>query len=710
MTDTNGVRNNAGARASDSREERRSSGERRVITALFCDVVNSTSMAEQLDPEDWTEIMDDAFQHLTAPIHRYEGTVAKLMGDGMLAFFGAPAAHEDDPQRAILAALDIIDGIQPFREKVQSEFGLDFDVRVGINTGPVVVADIGSPRAMDHTAMGDAVNVAARMEQTASPGTVQISGDTYRFVAPLFDVEPLGEIELKGKKDPVPAFRVSGVKAEPGRLRGVHGVSAPLTGREREFTMLKDILARLQQGRGQILCLMGEAGIGKSRLLAELNRVWVEQGTAGEWFMLAGVPYDAARPYGVFQNFARGMFGVELDDPPEEVHRKVEASLRATGAPEEQVALCSVAFEHVIAARVLHEGKAYPAQVLKKDIYDNMYPGLARAARQAPAVLAIDDAQWADPASIELMRHLLALVEEVPVLFVCAFRPDRQSPAWRLKQDAETEFPHRYTEIVLKPLDEKDSDALVSELLSIADLPGELRRMILRKADGNPYFIEEIVRTLIDDGVVKRTDNGLKWTAAMRVEDIAIPDGLQALLMARIDRLDQETKSTLQLASVIGRSFYYRILEAISDSAIAIDKHLSSLERVELLREAGRLPELEYMFKHELARDAAYGSILNRRRRELHRRVAEAMEVMFADRLQEQAHRLAQHFALAGDDEKTRKYYEMAGDGAAKIHANAEAAAHFAHALDAARRTGAAANELDAIDAKRTAALVEAAR
>lgn len=696
------VEQSVGAGAGGNGAKPASVGERRVITALFCDVVNSTTLAEELDPEDWTDIMNGAFRHLTAPVHRYEGTVNKLMGDALLAFFGDPVAHEDDPQRAVLAGLAIIESIKNFREEVKRDYGLDFDVRVGINTGPVVVSDVGHPRAVDHTALGDAVNVAARMEQTAAPATVQISADTYRLVAPLFDFEELGPIELKGKKDPVQAYRVLGVKLAPGRLRGLQGVSAPMIGRDLEFERLKQVLSQVRQGRGQIVSLIGEAGLGKSRLVSELHNYWMAEGQGG-WTPMAGIPYDTSRPFGLFQNMARSFFGIQLEDPPETIHRKVHDYLVSTGASDYQVALCSVAFERVIAAKALHEAPDFPAEVVRKDIYDNMLPGLRDQAQRMPTVVLVDDLHWADTASVDLLVHLMQLVDEVPILFLFSFRPERQAPGWQVKIRAETDHPHRYTEVALKPLDHEDSDALISALLNIADLPNELRELILRKADGNPYFIEEIVRTLIDDGVVYQTEDKLHWKAGTRVEDIHIPDTLQALLMARIDRLDQEAKATLQLASVIGRSFYYRILQAISDSAMTLDRHLGSLERVELLREATRLPELEYAFRHELARDAAYGSILNRRRREFHRKVGEAIETLFNDRLEEQAHRLAQHFSLASDHQRAMCYFEMAGDAAAGVHADAESADNYGRAVEAARQLGVAAEEVARIEAKRVA-------
>jgi predicted ATPase len=378
------------------------------------------------------------------------------------------------------------------------------------------------------------------------------------------------------------------------------------------------------------------------------------------------------------------MFEIARDDPPEVIHQKVHEGVRRSGGSEEAAALCSVAFERVIAARVLHEAPDFPAEAIREDIYEVVYPAWHEYATRNPALLVMDDLHWADQASIDLLMHLFGLVEEVPVVLLCAFRPERQSPAWQVKLRAETYFPHRYTEIQLEPLTVDQSERLVSALLDIEALPAGVGDLILRKAEGNPYFVEEVVRSLVDQEAVQPTEGGLRWNPDADVRDISIPDTLQALLMARMDRLDRETRSTLQLASVIGRSFYHRVLRAISDSTIELDRHLVSLERVELVREAVRTPELEYIFKHELARDAAYNSILHRRRRQLHRRVGEAMEQIFHDRLDENAHRLAQHFAAAGDAERALRYHLMAAEAAAALSANVEAAGHYARALEAA--------------------------
>jgi class 3 adenylate cyclase len=678
-------------------------GERRIVTVLFADIVNSTGIAETLDPEDWTEIMNGAFEHLTAPIRRYEGTVGRLMGDGMLAFFGAPTSHEDDPQRAVLAGLDIVRAVKTYGQSLKGTGDLPFEVRVGINTGFVVVADVGSAALTELTTMGDAVNVAARMQSTATPGTVQISAETHRLVSQQFDTVPLGKIELKGKSEPVDAFQVTGLRADPSRFREVNEVVAPLIGRDRELKIITDAMDEVREGRGSIIAIIGEAGLGKSRLLSEARNYWLTLEPAHSWEGMSGVPFDSTRPFGLFQNFARTMFGVHLDDPDHIIHQKVKDRYTAMGAPPESWAMCAVAMERVIAAKVMHEAKDYAADDIRVDIHDNMVPAFRDATLKGPVVCVMDDLQWADEASVDLILKLLKLIEEVPVLFICAFRPERQSPAWKVKVAAETDLPHRYQELALKRLDDESTDELVAALLNIDDLPEELRTLIIRKTEGNPYFIEEVVRTLMEQGAVKHVEGRRTWNKDVPFSDLTIPDTLQALLMARMDRLDLETRLTMQMASVIGRQFYHRVLLAISESAMTVDKHLHSLERVELLREAGRKPELEYVFKHELARDAAYATILNRRRREFHKRVAEAIEQIFAERIEDHAHRLGQHFELAGEDAKAAHYYEIAGDAASAIGAAIEADTQFRRAIDAGRRAGLSSTKIAELEAKRSA-------
>jgi len=684
-------------------------GERRVVTILFCDVKGSTAMAEHLDPEEWAEIMNAAFTYLIQPVQRYEGTVARLMGDSILAFFGAPIAHEDDPQRAVLAGLDIVDGIRPYCEQLRREVGLDFNVRVGINTGVVVVGEVGTALAGEYTAMGDAVNLAARMEQTAQPGSVQISGETHRLVSAFFEVEALGEVEVKGKREGVPAYRVLKRKEHPERGRGIVGFESPLVGREREVQTLRQALDDLKSGRGQILTLIGEAGLGKSRLIDELransngdsaqqieslNHTHPTPTPAVHWVESRGISYEASRPYGLFTQHLRHICEVKESDPPDAVRAKIASAM--TGLDPDTRAAVSRIAELLLVKRAVPDGSAAPleGEALKREIFASSLAMWRSFAGLVPQVLVFDDLHWADPASVELLLHLFQLADQVPILFLCAFRPHRSSPAWGVKTSAETNYPHRYSEISLSPLSISESGTLVDNLLTISDLPEELRQLVLRKSEGNPFFLEEVVRVLVDHGVVQRDESGLRWKAAASYEEIEIPDNLQALLLARIDRLEKDTRRTLQLASVIGRSFYHRVLQAIVAAVSDLDQQLVTLQRVELIRELGRRPELEYIFRHELTRDAAYKSILRRQRRQFHRAVGEAIEQLFPDRLEEEAHLLAYHFAEAGDLGRGLRYYTLAGDKAAGLFANTEASQHYRHALQIATKSETSSKQL----------------
>jgi predicted ATPase len=543
--------------------------------------------------------------------------------------------------------------------------------------------------------MGDEVNLASRLEQTAQPGTVQISADTYRLASPWIDAELLGDVEVRGKQERVQVYRVLGRKATPERARGIPGLASPLIGRSQEYARLQGILDQLLQGRGGILTLIGEAGLGKSRLIEELRGL-VRQCPEGSvhWVDSRGLSYETARPYGLFQQHLRQVCDLKDDDPPDAVREKVG---RAFAMLDENKQAAIFRMVEVLLATHGNPGGdgQLEGEALKREIFDsalNLWQGLAGL---APHVLVFDDLHWSDPASVELIRHLFQLTDRAPVLILCAFRPYRNSPAWSVKTTAETDYPHRYNEIYLPPLSEADSGLLVDSLLEISDLPPKLRKIVMSKSEGNPFFLEEVVRTLIENGVIRRIpleaqsgngDTGGRWELAASYEEIEIPDNLQALLLARIDRLEGEARRTLQLASVIGRSFFYRVLEAIADMITSLDQQLATLQRVELIREAARQPELEFIFRHELTRDAAYQSILRRQRREFHSRVGEAIEKIYGDRLEEEAHLLADHFNQARDFPRALKYYEMAGDHATRLYANMEASDHYGRAIEIARR------------------------
>jgi len=620
--------------------------------------------------------------------------VARLMGDAILAFFGAPAAHEDDPQRAILAGLDIIQNIKPFREQLRHEKDLDFNVRVGINTGLVVVGEVGSEIAGEYTAMGDAVNVAARMEQTAAPGTVQIAHDTYSLVAPLFEFNELGGVVVKGKHDPVRAYQVLGRKPEPGSLRGLtdKGISSPLVGRESEFNSARQAITRLKAGQGGLLFMLGEAGIGKSRLITELRQKFsphtsalIDSPTPIIW--LEGQPssYSQSISYWPFQQVIRQYSGIGDEDHESIALQKLDGRIKQlfpTGADEILPYLANML--------ALDAGGEYSerikylnAEALKSQVYRASWRFFQRLAEQSPLVLLFDDLHWMDASSAELVEHLMPLVERVPLLICGLSRPDHSAPAARLFDVAQSQYQDQLTLITLAPLTTTGSRQLVQNLLAIDGLPEQSRQMILEKADGNPFYLEEIIRDLIENGALEQDESTGRWQATQLIAKVAVPDTIQGLLIARIDRLDDNLKQVVRQAAVIGRAFLYRILETVLGDTRHLEQELTQLQDAELIQEQQRIPELEYIFKHALAQEAAYESILLQERREAHARVGAAIEVQMAERLDEFYGLLAYHYSAAEQWETAQEYLFKAGDQAGRMAADAEALKHYRLAIEA---------------------------
>ncbi|MFN2189402.1 MAG: ATP-binding protein [Candidatus Promineifilaceae bacterium] len=686
-------------------EEARSSGamvgERRVVTILFCDVVGSTKAAEQLDPEDWTEIINGAFEYMITPVYQYEGTVARLTGDGILAFFGAPITHEDDPQRGVLAGLDIVSGIAEYRNKIKHDWNIDFNVRVGVNTGRVVVGAVGSDLKMEYTAMGDAINLAARMEQTADPGTVQVAEDTYRHVSPLFDFKELGGIEVKGKSDPVLAYRALRRKLTRGRLRGIEGLEIEMIGRERELASLSEKLASVRRGIGGIVCVIGDAGLGKSRLLREVRKkqTQVQDTTLDSkngspnldtndllWIKTSSLSYETHQPYALFRRLIRHTNGINHNDPPELVREKLIPLVE--GLPDVGETTASAVIEALFGLDIEGQGTRLEGEAFKRALFELMPIYWRHLLNGKQTVIVCDDLHWCDPASVALIEDLLPLTEELAVLFVCVFRPQRNVPGWQIKTIADQKYPHLYDEINLEPLSLSESNQMIDALLGHPELPDELRDRILERAEGNPFYIEEVIRTLIDGGALmpgERTNGHPTWQVATKSSEIIIPDNLQALLTARIDNLSEETRQTLQVASVIGRSFLRRVLQMIKEVSDQFDSNIQTLLRQELIRESARVPEIEYRFSNPLTQEAAYRTILLRRRRQFHLEVGEVMESLFAEHLEEQAPQLAFHFKEAQEYERAVKYFRKAGDMAYRLFANEEAVTHYGDALQMAR-------------------------
>jgi class 3 adenylate cyclase/tetratricopeptide (TPR) repeat protein len=653
-------------------------GERRVVTILFCDVSGSTAAAAGLDPEEWAEIINGAFEHMIRPVYRYEGTVARLMGDGLLAFFGAPIAHEDDPQRAVLAGLEIVAATGEYGRQVNSRWGIDLAVRVGINTGLVVVGSVGSDLRMEYTALGDAINLAARMEQTASPGTVQITAATHRLLAPLFDVERLGELAIRGHQEPVTAYRVLRAKARPGSLRGLAGIRAPVVGRDTQLALLRRAVQDVQQGQGQIVALVGEAGLGKSRLIVELRREAAGSGTPElVWLEGAALSYERDTPYAAFKELFRTFLVLGSGSEAEPYARLKEQMVAAfPGGGERAAPFLATMLDITPAATDAERVQFLEPSQLRAALFAHVRDLLQELCRLRPVVLVLDDLHWADPTSLELLHLLLPLVEHGPLLLLIAFRPRLDDPSWHFHETAARDYPHHYQAVTLNPLPEDQARELLASLLHVEHLPDHVRQMILAKAEGNPFFVEEIIRSLVDGGVVIR-ENG-HWRATGAVADFAIPGTLLGVITARLDRLSDESRLAVQAAAVLGRTFTPAALAAVLDAPLALDSVLAGPLERGLIVEKSSEPQSLYAFKHVLTQEAAYQSILLSNRRELHRRAAASLIALSPD----QPAAIARHLLESRQLAQAMAYLVAAGDQAAGAYATAEAITFYTRALE----------------------------
>jgi len=543
-------------------------GERRTVTILFADVVGSTTLSEKLDPETWMAVMNGALDRIMPAIYRYEGTIAQLVGDGLWAFFGAPVAHEDDPVRAVRAALELLDAARRYADQVRQQYGIEFSMRACLHTGPVVIGAVGDDLTYEYTAMGGAANLAARLKFTAEPMTVLITGETHRFVQPLFEIEELGYIEVKGRSDPVRVFQVHGAKIQPGRLRGLTGLQSPMVGRDGELAILLQLCEAVRAGLGRAVLVVGEPGLGKTRLVTEWKRAVGEAfarnpGTAPRWAEGYGLSYGQGQAYHLLIQLLRSLLGLP-DATDERQDREtlhiITQEMFGDESPEIYAYLghlLMLKLEDEALERVL----SFDPQALQTQYLVAVRRLLQALAERRPLILVLEDLHWADPSSIELLVRLLPVVSTVPVLLCIVTRPERDAPGWKLVAAAREVMGSSLTEMGLGALSDHDSRQLLANLLEIEELPEEMRALILAKAEGNPFFVEEVIRMLIDRGAIVRRNGG--WIAATTIESIEIPDNLQGLLMARIDRLPDEAKQTLRVASVIGRQFPVKVLEYV---------------------------------------------------------------------------------------------------------------------------------------------------
>ena len=655
-------------------------GERRNVTVLFADLSGFTALSERFDPEVIRAFQHDLFDEMASVVYEYEGFVEKFVGDAIVSIFGAPLTHEDDPERALRAALAIRERMDGVNQRWVEQLGETLTIHIGVNTGTVVAGEIGAQHGGGYAVTGDVINTASRLQDAAAPGQILVSLNTHRLAYEAFTFRRLKPLRLQGKREALAVFELRRAKLYPGKSRGVRGLSSPMVGRASELDQLRGISDGLTSGRGQVVIVSGEAGIGKSRLMAE----W-RAGLGKEIRWLEGRSFSggSAVPYAPFADLSRRYAGITDQDSESQARSRLRAALKRV-LPEEAEANALVG--GMLGMRPApEEGAAITALsslVVKERLFALIEGLFRRLAQQQPTVLVMEDLHWADGSSLELIDHLLPLVRELPLAIVGVFRRAGDEALWPL---VAAEYADLLTSLNLAPLPEAATVTLVEKLLSTAELlPPAAQELIIGKAEGNPFFVEEVIRSLIDRGaLVRSTEHGGRWVATALIDSTRVPDTLQGVLMARLDRLPAETRRIAQLAAVIGRIFQYRVLLKLAETAGGLEADLDHLEREELIQELRRDPELEYIFKHGLTQEVAYESLLVPQRRELHARVGAALEELAGDRLGELPAILGGHFLRGESWEKAYSYLTAAGRAATRLHAHPEARLHYDRALEA---------------------------
>lgn len=658
--------------------------ERKLVTVMFADIAGFTGLAETMDPEPLRDLMNACFDTLVPVVTQFGGIVDKFIGDEIMALFGTPIAHENDAERALRAALRMQEAITAFN----TAHGTDLGAHFGVNTGLVITGSIGGRNRQDYSVMGDAVNLAARLGRSSQRGEILAGAETYRHTSQLFEFQALGPLRVKGKSEPILVYKLLGLRTQPGPVRGLaaRGISSPLVGRDREAVSFLRMVDRVMASQGGLVSILGDAGMGKSRLVAEVRR----RMDARDIFWLEGCALSFSQniSFWPFLEIIHADAGITIADEEEVRWAKLEHRFHAL-FPDETVEILPY-IGTLLTLNVPAEWggriQYLDGETMKRQIFRSARRFFTRLAKERPLVLVFEDVQWADHSSISLLEHLLPLVREVPLLICMISRRDRGTPADRLREIAARIYADCFLEITLPALSSSASAQLIQNLLKIGDLPPPLIERIQKKAEGNPFFIEEMIRELIDLGVLGLDKATSRWQVTAEMERVTIPDTLHGVLVSRLDRLDEEVKQVLKLAAVIGRIFFHRVLKAVAEAEKKLDHHLAELQNLEIIREKSRTPELEYIFQHALMQEAAYESILLQRRRELHRRVAECIEILFPDRLDEFYGLLAYHYSRAEQWQKAQEYLFKAGDQAGKVAADAEALEHYRQALAAYAR------------------------
>ncbi|NVK42022.1 MAG: AAA family ATPase [Oceanospirillaceae bacterium] len=644
-------------------------GERKIVTALFADMAGSTALIQNLDPEDVRSLIDPILALMMEAVHHYEGYVAKSLGDGILALFGAPIAHEDHPQRALYAALRMQEAMRRYADRVRLEKEIPLQIRVGVHTGEVVVRSIRTEDLRtDYEPVGQSIHLASRMEGLATPGSIVVSEATHRLVEGYFEFKALGAIPVKGVAEPLNVYEVLGggplrTRLQVAARRGL----APFVGRRHELGLLADALARAQEGHGQVLGVVGEPGVGKSRLFYEFKP---KLGT--EWLVLEtfSVSHGKAFAYLPLIELLKDYLQLAPQDDDRRKREKITGKVLTLERSLED----SLPYLFYLLGIGDPSGalSQMDAQQRRQRTFEAIRRLLIRESMNQPLVVIFEDLQWLDNETGAFLEYLVDGIASAPVLLLVNYRPEYRHDWGHLQN---------YTQLRLEPLGLAEASELLSSLLGDDPSLSALKPLIMQQTEGNPFFIEEVVQTLVEEQVLSG-ELGI-YRLEKTPASLQIPTTVQGVLTARIDRLAADEKALLQTLAVIGKEFPWSLVQQVVERPDdELRRLLSRLQAGEFLYERPAFPEVEYTFKHALTQEVAYGSLLTERRNRLHERTANAIETLFHDQLEERCSELAHHYGCSGNIPKAVEYLGRAGEQALHRSANAEAAGHLQFALE----------------------------
>jgi class 3 adenylate cyclase/tetratricopeptide (TPR) repeat protein len=643
-------------------------GERKQVTVLFSDLSGYTAISERLDPEEVKEIMTRIFGEIALVITKYGGFIEKFYGDEVMALFGIPKVHEDDPVRAIRAAREIHDLVEAMNAKLEGKIGQPLSMHSGINTGLVVASSLNKGEGK-YEFTGETINLASRLKSLAKAGKILVGLDTYRYAEGYFNFEILERTAVKGKVEPLPVYKVISKREKPIKIHRVSGLKADFIGRKVELAQLREAIIQLQEGKGTVFAVCGDAGTGKSRLVEEF-KVELDPKTT-QWREGHAYAYSQNIPYFPLIDLLNRAWQIEETDGPGLVKEKIELGIERLMGKTEKIApyigsLYTISYPEV---------EGISPEVWKFHLREAVKAILNAITRRGPTVVFLEDLHWADPSSIDLFRSIL-LELFYPALFICAYRP----PFNLFTTHQLSSIGGSYQEIRLSDFSPSEAQDMMESLLKTKTIPFELRNFVQEKTEGNPFYLEELINSLIESEILKH-DNG-SWRLNRSINSSDIPSTVQGVISARIDRLEKEMRRVLQESSVIGRSFLYEILRSVTELKNNLDQYLNALEQLDLIRIRSPLPDLEYIFKHALTQEVVYNGLLKKDRQGLHERIALVIEQLFCDRLPEFYETLAFHFKQGRSVWKAVDYLMKSGEKNLNRYAVEESHQYFKEAFD----------------------------